>query len=369
MRKIVAVLVVGTLFGCGKASSAGGGGPPGGGMPKLPVEVQTLQEEAIAEGAEYLAQLVSRHHVAVYPQVTGVVVQILVKPGEAVKQGAALLQIDPRREAANLANQVAAKGQREASLELAQRNEERATRLFREGLVSQAQFDQARSARLVAEQDVNAQVASITAQSTQLNYFRITAPFNGTIGDIPVKIGDLVSATTKLTSVDDNTNLEAYVNLPVEKLGTLGDKSRIEVLDPSSKVIGQAPINFIAPEANPAVQSVLVKAVIPNETGFLRAAQVARARVVFQTRPGVRVLASTITRQVGQYFVFITEDGPGGTVVRQRPVELGDLDDNRYTVLKGLKVGDKVVTSQLQKLRDGAPVDPKEAASTASSTQ
>ncbi|WP_394837317.1 efflux RND transporter periplasmic adaptor subunit [Pendulispora rubella] len=364
MRTLAAVLVLGALCGCGKA--AGGTEAAGGEAPKLPVDVQTLHDEELVDGTEYLAQLVSRHHVAVYPQVTGVVVQILVKPGESVKRGAALLQIDPRREAANLANQVAAKSQREASLELAKRNEERSTRLFREGLVTQAQFDQARSARAVAEQDVNAQEASIAAQNTQLNYFRITAPFDGTVGDIPIKIGDLVSAQTKLTSVDDNTNLEAYVNLPVEKLAELTDKSRIEILDPFGKVVGQAPIHFIAPEANPAVQSVLVKAVIPNETGTLRAAQVARARVVFNTHPGVRVLASSITRQVGQYFVFVSEgDGKNGAVVKQRPVELGPLDDKRYTVLKGLKAGDKVVTSQLQKLRDGAPVEPTEAASTA----
>ncbi|WP_394822487.1 efflux RND transporter periplasmic adaptor subunit [Pendulispora albinea] len=370
MRKLYVLVVIGTLLGCGKGAGGGEGQPGGaGGAPKMPVEVQTLQEESLSDGAEYLAQLVSRHQVAIYPQVTGVVVQILAKPGDQVKQGAALIQIDPRREAANLANQVAAKEQREASLELAKRNEERATRLFREGLVSQAQFDQARSSRVVAEADVNAQAASIAAQSSQLNFFRIVAPFNGTLGDIPVKLGDMVSSNMKLTSIADNKNLEAYVNLPVERLGELGDKSRIEILDPAGKVLGQAPVNFIAPETNPAVQSVLIKAVIPNESGVLRAAQVARARVVFKTQPGVRVLASTIIRQVGQYFVFVVENADGGAVVRQRPVELGGLDDNRYTVIKGLKAGDKIATTQLQKLQDGAPVDPKESASTASSKQ
>src|SRR5262249_50760522 len=156
-------------------------------------------------------------------------------------------------------------------LELARRNEERATRLFREGLVSQATFDQARSARVMAETDVNAQSASIAAQSTQLNYFRIVAPFHGTVGDIPVKIGDLVSPTTKLTSVDDNTNLEAYVNLPVDRLGELAGTSQVEILGPANKVLGHANVNFVASETNPQLQSVLVKAVVPNESGVLRA--------------------------------------------------------------------------------------------------
>jgi len=362
-------VTLGALVGCTKSQAAQGGGAAGGAEPKLPVEVQTLQEEPLADGAEYLAQLVSRHHVAVYPQVTGVVVQILVKPGDEVKAGTPLLQIDPRREAANLANQVAARQQREANLELAKRNEERAVGLFREGLVSRANFDQVKSAREVAEQDLQAQKASIVAQSTQLDYFRIVAPFGGTVGDIPVKLGDMVSANTKLTSIADNRNLEAYIHLPVEKLAQLHPTSQVQVLGVSGKWVEEPQVSFVAPETNPETQSVLIKAVIPNEAGVLRAAQVVRARVVFDSHRGVRVPVAAVTRQVGQYFVYVATNGKDGPVANMRPIEVGELDDNHYPVTKGLQPGDKLVTSNLQKLHDGTPVEPKEADSTASTKQ
>ncbi len=351
-----------SLAGCshGDAAEAAGGG--GGGM-KMPVEAVTLAEQPIQDSSEYLAQLISRQQVAIYPQVSGVVTAISVKPGQTVKEGALLLQIDPRRESANLSNQVAAKAEREASLDLAKRNENRSAALFREGLVSRQQLEQDQSQARVAAAQVNAQEASIGAQSAQLGYYRIVAPFDGVVGDIPVKLGDYVSPQTKLTSVDDNQTLEAYVNIPSEQIHLINDATRIDILgddQAANTTVAEAPISFIAQEANAQTQAVLIKAKFPNG-GNLRAAQIVRARVVWKTHPGVRVPTVAVTRQSGQYFVFVTQPAPanvpgGGTVAHQVPISLGEVDNSTYAVLSGLKAGDQVITTQVQKLREGAPV-------------
>jgi RND family efflux transporter MFP subunit len=325
---------------------------------KLPVEIVTLADVPIQDASEYLAQLVSRTQVAIYPQVSGVVTSILVKPGQVVKEGAALLQIDPRRESANLSNQVAAMTQREASLELAKRNASRSAALFHEGLVSRQQLEQDQSQAAVAQAEVTAQKAAIGAQSAQLGYYRIEAPFDGAVGDIPVKVGDYVGPQTKLTSVDDNKTLEAYVNVPSEELRLLSDASRIVLMGydrSTNTTIAEAPISFVAQEANPQTQSVLIKARFPNG-GQLRAAQIVRARVVWKTHPGVRVPTLAVTRQSGQYFAFVATPGAGGTVAHQVPVTVGDLDNSTFAVVSGLKAGDQVIVSQLQKLREGAPI-------------
>jgi RND family efflux transporter MFP subunit len=325
---------------------------------KLPVDVVTLADVPIANASEYLAQLVSRTQVAIYPQVSGVVTSIFVKPGQSVKEGAPLLQIDPRRESANLSNQVAAKAQREANLALAKRNASRSAALFREGLVSRQQYEQDESLATVAAAEVNAQDAVIGAQSAQLGYYRISAPFDGAVGDIPVKLGDYVGPQTKLTSVDDNKTLEAYVNVPSEQLRLIGESSRIALQgdDRSTHAtVAEAPISFVAQEANPQTQSVLIKASFPNG-GKLRASQIVRARVIWNTRTGVRVPTLAVTRQSGQYFTFVAIPGAGGTVAHQVPVTLGELDNSTYAVTSGLKAGDVVIVSQIQKLREGAPV-------------
>jgi membrane fusion protein (multidrug efflux system) len=164
-----------------------------------------------------------------------------------------------------------------------------------------------------------------------------------------------VSPAMKLTSVTDNANLEVYVNLPVEKLPLLTAESAVQVLDADQRVIAEAKVSFVASEANAAAQAVLVKAVISN-TNSLRASQLVRVRVVFRSHPGVRVSVPAVTRQSGQYFVFVVENGSAGPVARQRQVELGDLDDDHYDVIRGLSPGDRVIVTQIQKLHDGAPV-------------
>lgn len=353
---LVVVGVCGVTSGCTHAAK--GSPEEQGGGPKLPVDVLTLKEEPLREGNEYIAQLVSRHQVVIRPQVIGVVSAILVKPGDVVKGGAPLLQIDPRRESAALAQASALRAQKKASVEIAKSIEQRSARLLKEGLLGQAQYEQDKANLELAEQDLHAQEAAISAQSVQLGYYRIVAPFDGTVGDIPVKLGDMVGSDTHLTSIADNHSLEAYVNLPIEKLSLLGDGSRVEILDVVGKVIADAPVGFIAPEANVQVQSVLVKALIDNASAF-RAGQLVRARVVFRTHLGVRVPVPSVMRQSGQYFAFVVERSGQGVVVHQRPVELGDVDDNRYAVIKGLAVGDEIAISQLQKLHDGSPIDPQ----------
>jgi RND family efflux transporter MFP subunit len=353
-----------SIAGCTRGDAAEAAGPGAGAM-KMPVDVVTLADVPIQDASEYLAQLVSRTQVAIYPQVSGIVTSILVKPGQTVREGALLLQIDPRRESANLSNQVAAKAQREANLALAKRNASRSAALFREGLISKQQLDQDQSQATVAEAEVNAQEAAIGAQSAQLGYYRIAAPFDGAVGDIPVKLGDYVGPQTKLTSVDDNKALEAYINVPWEKLGLLDDATHVVLLGEdrsTNATLAEAPISFVAQEANPQTQAVLIKAKFPNG-GQLRAAQIVRARVVWKTHPGVRVPTLAVTRQSGQYFAFVAVPGAGGTVAHQVPVTLGEVDNSTYAVVSGLKAGDQVIVSQIQKLREGAPVTTSPAAS------
>ncbi len=355
----MAVALLTCAASCARGDTAENAGPAAAATMKMPVDVITLADVAIQDSSEYLAQLVSRTQVAIFPQVSGVVTSIFVKPGQVVREGAPLLQIDPRRESANLSNQLAARAQREANLALAKRNASRSAALFREGLVSRQQLEQDQSQATVAEAEVNAQEAAIGAQSAQLGYYRISAPFDGAVGDIPVKLGDYVGPQTKLTSVDDNKTLEAYVDVPAESLRLLGDDSRVVLLDDDRSTntsLAEAPISFVAQEANPQTQAVLVKAKFPNE-GQLRAAQIVRARLVWKTHPGVRVPTLAVTRQSGQYFTFVAVPGAGGTVAHQVPVTLGELDNSTYAIVSGLKAGDQVIVSQIQKLREGVPVE------------
>jgi multidrug efflux pump subunit AcrA (membrane-fusion protein) len=92
----------------------------------------------------------------------------------------------------------------------------------------------------------------------------------------------------------------------------------------------------------------------------VRVQQFVRARIVWRNEPGLTIPITAVTRISGQYFCFVAEPGPqGGFVARQRPIVVGELLGNDYVVRAGLKAGDKVIVSGIQKIGDGAPVKPE----------
>jgi RND family efflux transporter MFP subunit len=358
MYRLLAVFLVALALAAPACKPRDAAGEPAEAKPPpLPVDVLVMQPSPVRDTSEFLATLVSRSSVALYPQVVGHVSRIFVKPGERVKAGTPLVEVDPSQQQATLDQTVAATRLKEATLKNADEKAKRAATLFAEGLMSQQDHDQAMSDRDVARADVSAAEAQSKAQASQLRFFTLAAPFDGAVGDVPVKLGDLVTTQTKVTTVDQNAALEAYVGVPVERAQDLGPTSRIEILDARGATLGESPVTFIADQASADTQLVLVKGLFVN-SAKLRAAQWARARVVWSVKPGLRLPTTAVVRQSGQTFAFVAERDGEGLVARQRKVTLGAVDGNAYVVADGLAPGDQVILSAVQKLREGAPVAP-----------
>jgi RND family efflux transporter MFP subunit len=236
--------------------------------------------------------------------------------------------------------------------------EKRAVGLHDAALLSQQDFDQAVSDHASAAADLKASEASMRAQASQLQFFTVAAPFAGVVGDVPVKLGDLVTTATKVTTVDQNDMLEAYINVPVERARDLGPESRVELLDGRGAKVGESALTFVADQANVDTQSVLIKGVFAN-AGALKALQMVRARVVWSVKPGVLLVTTAVMRQSGQTFAYVAEGDVAGPTAKQRSITLGAIEGNEYVVTAGLSPGERVIVSGIQKVRDGATVTPK----------
>ena len=173
---------------------------------------------------------------------------------------------------------------------------------------------------------------------------------------MPVRVGDRVTTTTMLTTVDEPGSLEAYISVPVEKAKNLKIGLPVQLLDPSGAVIGETRIDFISPEADPSTQSVLAKATVSNPKDLLRTAQFTRARIIWGTHQGPLIPILAVSRINGQYFAFVAEKSGGATVAKQRLIHVGDLIGNSYAVLDGIKPGDHVIVEGTQILGDGSPI-------------
>jgi len=394
---LIAILIVPVLSACA------GAGPGGGGFarPAVSVKVTPAHSGVITESTIYTGTAKSRHSVSLTPQIDGQVTKILVQAGNTVRKGTPMIEISPEKQQASVKSFEAAtdstqqdlssaratlhalesqKIERVSNLKLSITNRDRYATLSASGAVSKMEYDQRVNTCEAAKAEVDsvdAQIASQKAtiskierqvkesnsnlkqQQVQLQYYTMRAPFDGVVGDIPVKLGNYVNTSTVLTTVTQNNPLEIYVEVPVEHSQDIKLNTAIELLDQRDKLIGTSSVFFIAPNVSPDSQTVLVKAKFDNAQGKLRSDQLLKARVVWQRRQGVTVPTEAVSHQSGEDFLFIADAGTGTggkLTAKQIPVKLGDIEGSSYQVIAGVKPGDKVIVSGVQNLADKTPI-------------
>jgi len=370
--------------------------------PPSPVEIKKLATDTVSDYSEFVATLISRSSVTLQSQVPGQITAIYVKAGDRVRQGQPLLLVDPSQQQAVVASSAAAAqsqqaviGQARESLRVLQEQRhalqsavELAQSQFNryEGLAIQHSaslqdveqyrnaLNQAKANLAANDAQLKAQKASISTaqrqyqqaqaqtrqQQVQLRYHRITAPFSGVVGDIPVKLGNYVQPLTSLLSVTRNNQLEVNISVPAERATDLRMGLPIELVSESGQMLGSTQISFISPNVDEQAQTVLTKAILPNPEGLLKADQLVNARLIWKRLPGLRVPTQSVIHMGGRDFVYLMESaGSQKFVARQVPVMLGDIEGPTYVVKSGLKAGDNLIVSGIQKLADGAPVNPQ----------
>jgi RND family efflux transporter MFP subunit len=345
-------LAVLALSACAKQA------PPPPAMQAMPVQTETIAAAAVPQYDEYVSTIKSRRSATINPQVDGNLVKLYVHSGDRVKAGQVLMEIDPAKQEATVSSSRATEQQKLAVYQYNQIEVERQRKLFEQGVTSRDAFDQAEQAYKNSEADYQSSQATTLSQRKQLGYYRIAAPFDGIVGDVPVHLGDYVSATTMLTTVDENRDLEAYIYIPTERVSQIRKGLPVVILDNQGNLLEHTAIDFISPQVDDQLQGILAKAPVHADLGKLRNLQQIKARVVWTTSsiPVVPVLA--VTRLGGQTFVYVATNQGGKFFAKQRPIQIGDTVGNNYAVLSGLQNGDKVIVSGLQFLMDGAPVQP-----------
>ena len=392
------VAVIGALL-----VSCSANAPKGNGFGAVPVPIASVETGTVTDSSDYVANLQSRQSVTLQPRVDGYIQEIYVKAGDRVEAGAPILRIDPAKQQAVVQRSVAAvatsqpdfesaratlvqlRARKESilsSVDFNQKEFSRFTKLTEQGATTKQKLDEVannlRNARAELGQidaQINAQQASINSAATrieetragavqeevQLDFYTVTAPFAGIVGDIPIKVGDNVNSTTQLTTVTQNQVLEVQISVPIENAPRLKMGMPVELLDAQDKPLVKGNVAFISPNINPQSQSVLVKANFNNGTNQLKANQFVRARLIWASRAGVLVPTSAISRLGGQDFIFVAEPSPTdgkSLIANQKPVKLGKITGNKQEVLEGLNAKDQIVVAGILQLQNGAPIMP-----------
>ena len=324
----------------------------------LPVKTETIGLAPVPRVDEYVATIKSRRSASIQPQVDGSLTRILVKSGDHVRAGQLLMTIDPLKQQATVDQQRSTEAQKKATYDYNRIEVERQRGLYEGGVTSKHDYDQAVQAFENSKADWEASSAGLLTQQRELAYYNLTAPFDGIVGDIPVHLGDYVSQQTLLTTIDENAELEAYVYIPTELAANIHMGLPVQIVTSAGELIESTKIYFVSQQVDNGTQGILVKAPIHASLDKFRNAQLVKARVVWSTAPTPIIPVLAVTRIGGQSFVYVATQGDKGTVARQRAVTLGDTIGNDYAVMDGLKPGEKVVTSGIQFLIDGTPIQP-----------
>jgi RND family efflux transporter MFP subunit len=360
---LVVGLTLAVATACGGAPEAGGaGGGPGGGRPAMPVEIVTLAPRPVEQLGEFVGTVKSRHAATIQPQAEGFITRIHVKSGDRVAQGAPILDLDAASQRSVVASLQSLRAAREADATFARQQAQRQKTLLDLGAASQQDYDQAEARLKDAEAQLAAVDDQIRQQQNELAYYHVVAPTAGFVGDVPVHVGDSVTKSTVVTTIDANAGLEVYVGVPVQLAPRLALGLPVRLVTDTGDVIATTMVSFISSSVDDATQTVLVKAPVPATTA-LRTDQFVHAEVVWSTEPSLTIPVVSVIRINGQMFAFVAAPGEGGGLVaHQQPITVGPVIGSDYLVTGGLAAGDRLITSGLQKIGEGAPVEAAPAA-------
>lgn len=353
-------LVVAFLGGCGK------GAPPA--PPPADVKVVAVEERDVPVVREWIGYLDGSVNAEIRAQVSGYLIRQDYKEGSAVKRGDPLFEIDARPFTAALMQAQGQLAQAEAGQGKARLDVERFTPLARDKAVSQEELDDAVQAGLAADAQVTSAKANVEQAVLNLSFTHIASPIDGIAGLVKAQIGDLVGPATGVLATVSTVD-------PVKAIFQVSEQSYLEFwkLEASSHVppAGLAfdlvlsdgsvyPLkgSFFAidraVDANTGTLSVVAE--FPNPDDLLRPGQYARVRAVVGTEKGALLVPRRALNELQGSYQLATVDA--GNHAHLVTATVGEPVGNLVAILGGLKPGDRVVVDGIQRVRDGALVNP-----------
>ncbi len=366
------------LVACGKSGATAGPGGPGGAMPPPQVAVITVQSETQPVELEYTGQTAGSRETEVRARVAGILQRRLYEEGATVKAGTPLFQIDPANFQTQAASADAAVAVAQAKVNQARRDQARLAPLIAEKAISQKEYDDSKSALESGEASLKQAQAQANEARLNLGYTKVVAPITGTTGIVSKSDGSLVTAADSLLTTIVQTN-PMYVNFSISESdflrlnkqlnagqlnvpgkraanGSLGFTVSVKQAD-GSIFARTGKLNFASEKVNPQTGSIDARAEIPNPDGSLRPGQFVRVMLSGASRPNTLAVPqrAVIDSPFGKMVFTVSPDNK----LVPNPVELGEWNQGKWAVTKGLKSGDRVLVDGFIKAHDpGMTVTP-----------
>jgi membrane fusion protein (multidrug efflux system) len=367
--RLAVLFAVLAIAGCRQEAAA----PP---PPPPDVTVADVEQKDVPIYVEWVGATDGNVNAQIRARVRGYLQSRSYNEGTLVRTGDLLFTIDPRPYQAALDQANGDLGRAEAAWTKAQQDVTRYTPLAAEGAISQQELDNAVQAQRAGRAAVESARAKVEQAKLDLDWTRVTSPIDGIAGIAVAQIGNLVDPNALLTTVSQVDPIR--VSFPISEQDYLRYAPRIQVGKINERVANLELIladgtvykeRGTASAANRQVDAetgtMLIVALFPNSTNLLRPGQYAKVRVLTETRTGALLVPQRSVQELqGTYQVAVVSPD---NKVAMRIVKAGPRVGSSWIIDDGLQPGERVIVEGLQKVRDGATVNPKPAAATASS--
>jgi RND family efflux transporter MFP subunit len=376
---LVAVVAVAVLAMRPKHGAGGSAGSPD-------VEVVPVEQKDVPIYGEWIGTLDGFTNADVRAQVTGYLMRQAYQEGAFVRKGQLLFQIDPRPFQAALDQAAGQLAQAKASLANAQAVQgrtqldvERYTPLAKEQAASQQDLDNsvqnnlaAKATVATAEAQIKTAEAALETAQINLDFTRLIAPIDGIAGQAQLQVGALVNLSSgPVTSVSTVDPIKVYFTVsepqylawrkrfPTEASRLEADRNlRLQLILADGSVYQQDGTFYFADrQVDVGTGAIRIAGLFPNPGNILRPGGYGKVRAVIRLQQDALLVPQrAVTELQGSYQVAVVGSDDK---VNVRTVTVGDRVGNEWVIADGLKAGERVVAEGVQKVREGAHVNPK----------
>jgi membrane fusion protein (multidrug efflux system) len=357
------------LNSCSSSPAAAPAPPP----PSLPVQV--VQASSVTTFQEYPASIEGIVNVEIRPQVSGSLDKVFVDEGALVSAGQPIFKINEQPYRAALNNALASLHAAEAAQGNAQLEVDKLTPLVANKVVSDYQLKTAKASVQIAKANIESARANVSTAQINVGYTLIKAPVSGYIGRLLKKQGSLVSPqdVEALTQLSDVHDVHVYFSLGEKDFVGFKDqyagltlKEKIKHLPAVSLLLAdnseygvKGKIDMIDGQFDKTTGAITVRATFANAQGLIRSGNTGKIRLSLLHANALTVPESATIEMQDKVFVFAVADS---NKVKKVPITIEGKDGTNYIVKDGLKAGDQIVLSGIDKLQEGNVIAPQKAA-------
>lgn len=325
---------------------------------RVPVKAAAAKRGSITAYLDVTGTSQPLQQAKVGSKVEGIIKEILVDQGAAVKKDQVLLRLEPADFTLGVDQSRAALQQAEHDLEQQAQDWKRIAALHSRGVVAKHRYDSMKAAYEISRARVAESRAGLGLARRKYEDSVVRAPFDGVITQKMMHRGEVSSLWAykwEVFEIMDLSTIKLECDISEKLTARLreGMEARI-AFDAFPGETSAGTIAMINPMVEPGQRTFRIKILVPNGQRKLTAGMFARIRIILATRDNVLLISgSDMLERPDGHFVFVVKDG----VAEQRKVTIGDREDEAVEITGGLQEGELVVTEGSQRLQTGYKVD------------